>query len=639
MTTEADSIPYETVTLRGERLLVLAPHPDDEVIGCGGLLAAHLRDGRKVAVVIATDGGAAEAATGDVDAYRLTREQESLRGLAILGQPVDVRFLRFPDRSLASRTQQLGDALRQVLAELTPDLIAVPSPVEIHPDHLALSRAFCELVQKDGTLFAELATTRVLFYEVSQPIRPNTLLDISDVAEAKYEAVAAHATQLRVRDYVAFARGLNAYRAMTLPVGTRYAEAYWSMDLPLLRTTPFSEIQRSVSAAPIVTVTGESTPISVVVRTRNRPHLLKEALQSIRANSWPHEIIVVNDGGSHPEGIGEAKLIEHATARGRAEAGNAGAAAAVSPLLAFLDDDDLFYPEHLSTLSAASRSSPQHTAWYSDAVSAFLRIGASGTFEPESRQRLFGLDFDRDLLLLDNYIPLPALLFRADSFGETGGFDASFELFEDWDLLIRLSGRGTFVHLPVVTCEIRHFAGGDSITLAAPEGSDAFRAAKLKIWDKHRAEMNDEVFANAFERQKRRLSAMFSTLVEEKGQRHHSEVDLTRLLREKNELIGQLQKADGITREATLRIAALEPKLERALEEEAEARRASEVAAARGVEFQAAIEATQRSLLESQTTVGALYAEVHRLQGLLDTIYRSRTWKLHTIVEKVKGRG
>jgi len=41
---------------------------------------------------------------------------------------------------------------------------------------------------------------------------------------------------------------------------------------------------------------------------------------------------------------------------------------------------------------------------------------------------------------------------------------------------------------------------------------------------------------------------------------------------------------------------------------------------------------------ETQTTVQSLYAEVRRLQSMLDMIYASKTWKLHTIVEKVKGR-
>src|SRR5215217_793092 len=69
---EAETIPYEPAQLRGERLLVLAPHPDDEAIGCGGLIAQHLREHRSVRIVIVTDG----AEGGDAAA----REEEARRG-------------------------------------------------------------------------------------------------------------------------------------------------------------------------------------------------------------------------------------------------------------------------------------------------------------------------------------------------------------------------------------------------------------------------------------------------------------------------------------------------------------------------------------------------------------------------------
>jgi hypothetical protein len=63
------------------------------------------------------------------------------------------------------------------------------------------------------------------------------------------------------------------------------------------------------------------------------------------------------------------------------------------------------------------------------------------------------------------------------------------------------------------------------------------------------------------------------------------------------------------------------------------------VAIARLAELEPAFTASQTALAEMQRTNGALYAEVGRLQNLLDTIFRSRTWKLHAIVERMKGRG
>src|SRR3954462_15357013 len=114
---EAEAIPFEPQDLRGERLLVLAPHPDDEVIGCGGLVALHLRDGRKVHVVVATDG----AQAGDA----AQREAESRAALATLGDAT-IEFLSFPDRALAN-AHELDGHLAAVLRAWKPDLIAVPS--------------------------------------------------------------------------------------------------------------------------------------------------------------------------------------------------------------------------------------------------------------------------------------------------------------------------------------------------------------------------------------------------------------------------------------------------------------------------------------------------------------------------------
>jgi LmbE family N-acetylglucosaminyl deacetylase/glycosyltransferase involved in cell wall biosynthesis len=626
---EAEAIPYEPALLRGERLLVLAPHPDDEVIGCGGVVAQHLREHRAVRIVIATDG----AEAGDSAA----REDESRRGVALLG-PAEVVFLGFPDRALGDGA---AESLRAQLLEFRPDLVLVPSPVEIHPDHVALSRVFCEVVQRDESLFADLAVARVAFYEVSAPLpRPNALVDISDVAEAKYAAIAEHASQLAAHDYVAYARGLNTYRAMTLPNGeagkARFAEAYFVVDLPSLRTTPVSELQRSMGAAPTIEVTSEQLPVSVIIRTKDRPALLGEAIASVRATGYPCEIVVVNDGGARPsvEGV---TLIHHETSRGRSEAANAGVRAASNRFIAFLDDDDLFYPEHLVTLTNAARSA--HAAWYSDAVSAFLRPGENGSYETHSRQRLFAQDYDRELLLLDNYIPLPALLVERDTFLDLGGFDSAFDLFEDWDFLIRLSQRGTFLRVPRITCEVRHFEGGSSVVLAAPEGSPAFRAAKLQVWRKHAALIDNDVIANVFERQKHRAGTLYSDLVEAKGLADATQVEIARATRDGvetmntingyalrvRELEGALATSDAAARSAFAEMQILAGRLE---EKTIQAERLMrETIDLRAVNAEAA-----NGL--QQTRV-----EIARLNGLLEMIYRSKTWKVHTTLEKLRGRG
>ena len=627
MLVEAEAIPYEPAPLRGERLLIFAPHPDDEVIACGGLLAQHLGDRRSVRIVVVTDGTKATGAGDDAAAYRDLRERESRRGVEILGGKADIHFLRVPDRGLGD---DVGSALREHLAAFRPDLVCVPSAVEIHPDHVALSRAFCHLVQRDETLFADLASTRVAFYEVSQPLRPNILVDITDVAEAKYDAIRAHESQIALKDYVAYARGLNAYRAMTLPPDVKAAEAYRVMPLPELRTTAFSELRRDAGHAAAIEIVRPELAISVVIRTKDRPALLRDAIASVRAGEYPAQIIVVNDGGSRPEV--DATLIDHDRSRGRSEAMNSGVRAATGSHIAFLDDDDLFYAEHLPTLAAAAASATDKAAWYTDAVSAFVAMGPSGTWETRARHRIFAQDFDRDTLLIDNYIPLTTLLVRREDFLATGGFDAAFDLFEDWDFLLRLSERGDFVRIPRITCEVRHIEGAGSITLAAPEGSQRFRDAKLQVWAKHSGRMTPEVLATAFEKQKRRLHAVAASLVEETGRRGQTDTDLARLEREKGELIEQLGALHEARNANLMYIVQLEGNI-------AAYKSAAEAAGQETANLREVLEATQDALEAANAALRASGAEAERLQGLLDMIFRSRTWKMHTFLERIRGRG
>jgi LmbE family N-acetylglucosaminyl deacetylase len=621
---EAEAIPYEASQLRGERLLVLAPHPDDEVIGCGGLIALHLREGRNVRILVATDG----AEAGEAPA----REEECRRGVSRLGD-ADLRFLGFPDRAL---DESAAPVIRQHLLELRPDLILVPGPGEIHPDHLALSRLFCDLVQRDELLFADLATARVAFYEVSQPLRPNAIVDITPVSEQKYAAIGEHASQLEQRDYASYARGLNTYRAMTLPEEMTLAEAYHVVDLPVLRTTPFSRLRQAAGAPPLIETEQTSTPVSVVIRTKNRLALLREAIESVFATRYLCQIVVVNDGGESPAELlaslepaanQTVTMIEHSDSAGRAAAGNAGAKAAIHPLLTFLDDDDLHYAEHLQTLVNASRS--QHAGWYSDAVSSFLSVSPDGTYQPHSRLRLFAHDYDPGLLLIDNYIPLPALLLPRQTFLDAGGFDTAFDLFEDWDLLIRLTAKGPLLRIPRITCEIRHFESGSSVVLAAPEGSEQFRAAKLRIWNKHRGRIDDQLVAGVFEKQKRRVQTLFSELVETRGQ-----------------IADVRDSAAAADRQSIERQETIGRYVVRAAELEGALRSANETAAIALSSAMARLEALahENETLRSANRaagdeLGHTLAEIGRLQSLLDMIFRSKAWKLHTMVEKFRGRG
>jgi LmbE family N-acetylglucosaminyl deacetylase len=122
--------------------LVLAPHADDESLGCGGTIAARCAAGTRVVIAIATDGALSDQlgrAPGEVVAVR---QEEARAAAQVLGvTPADVRFLMLPDGGLDHHEAELVDALRALVIELDPGEILVSSRFDPHPDHRALHRA------------------------------------------------------------------------------------------------------------------------------------------------------------------------------------------------------------------------------------------------------------------------------------------------------------------------------------------------------------------------------------------------------------------------------------------------------------------------------------------------------------------
>lgn len=612
-------------------MLVLAPHPDDEVIGCGGLIALHRQEKRSVQTVVVTDGAAAGPSQGS-DSYRDSREQECVSGLAIIGAE-PAQFLRLPDRSLSASDQSLRDRIRSILNEVRPDLLLLPSPVEIHPDHEAIARVVCDLFQSDQSLQRAMPLCRVLFYEVSQPFRPNLLVDITAVAVEKYKAIATHESQIRLHDYERFARGLNEYRALSLEPDVKYAEAFWATSTSALIVTPWSKLRQEVSGSATAEVIAEEIAVTVVVRTKNRPHWLKEALQSIRSGEHAAAVAIVNDGGSSVREIASqhpgCSLIEHEQSRGRSEAMNIGVAAASTPFIAFLDDDDLFYPEHLSTLARASRTK-NFVAWYTDAVSTYHTLSESGDYTRGSSMRSYSRDYDRDMLRFDNYIPLTTLLLRKADFVSIDGFDPSFDLFEDWDFLLRLSEKGAFLRVPRITCEVRHFSGSDATMVSSPEGSEAFREAKLKVWKKHGVSLKPEETLRAFEAMKRSTQQMAREWSDTSGSKQHLEIDVARLERDKLLLIDQVGERQGQLSDLDRTLSQLHARISQ-LHGELESTRGHFNSSL------AQIESLTGTIAAHQLENSRIRGEVLRLNSMLEMIYGSKTWKLHEIVERARG--
>jgi len=214
-------IPYQAEALvPARRVLVLAPHPDDEIFGCGGALALYHAQGAAIQVVVLTDGTALAPAQDKTTTAR-TRADETQAALQVLGIG-PAQFWGWPDRGLADDPSWL-ERLRPELA--AADVVLAPSPTEIHPDHAALGRGVLRELQTWAEQGRTLPT--VMFYEVGVPLQPNFLLDISAVWALKSRAMACFVSQLAQQDYARHIEGLNAFRSYTLPPQVRYAEAYF----------------------------------------------------------------------------------------------------------------------------------------------------------------------------------------------------------------------------------------------------------------------------------------------------------------------------------------------------------------------------------------------------------------------------
>ena len=139
--------------------------------------------------------------------------------------------------------------------------------------------------------------------------------------------------------------------------------------------------------------------------------------------------------------------------QGRCLAGNAALAAASGELCCFLDDDDLFYAEHLEVLVAEWQQEPTLGAVYGLAFEVRTEIVSDNPwrYRDLTHKVVYRQEFNRALLWHHNYLPIQTVLFQRKLFLEFGGFDPELENLEDWNLWVRYSLHHDFRLIPKVT--------------------------------------------------------------------------------------------------------------------------------------------------------------------------------------------
>lgn len=224
--------PIEPITdFSATGVLVLAPHMDDETIGCGGSMLRHAEAGSRVTVCYTTDGhrgnpdlyrrtsDPAEIAEGEHETRRVRRAEAEAACKVLQASHID--WLDGLDGGLEP-TPELTAALRTLLDRDTPEVIYLPSPLDEHRDHWGTNRLLVAAWQA-GAHRPRL----VRGYEVWSPLVANRVADVTAVYQRKRDAMACFPSQLLTTDYARAMEGLDQYRAVHRFGGNGFAEAFW----------------------------------------------------------------------------------------------------------------------------------------------------------------------------------------------------------------------------------------------------------------------------------------------------------------------------------------------------------------------------------------------------------------------------
>lgn len=208
----------------GRYMLVVAPHQDDEIIGCGGALALHVASSHRAGIVVLQDGADGHQELGmRREEMTAMRNAESKRAASLLG--IEPRFLNHAN--LTSAAPAAADELAKIISETRADAIFAPFPLDGHPEHRAANYILAEALKKTG------ANVRVYGYEVWSLCIPNVIVVIDDVIDRKMEMLACFKFANSALDYTTSTKGLNMYHSRLLGAGMcRYAECFFEIATP-----------------------------------------------------------------------------------------------------------------------------------------------------------------------------------------------------------------------------------------------------------------------------------------------------------------------------------------------------------------------------------------------------------------------
>jgi glycosyltransferase involved in cell wall biosynthesis len=200
--------------------------------------------------------------------------------------------------------------------------------------------------------------------------------------------------------------------------------------------------------------------VSVLVPTYNRRRILPQALASVVRQTYRNlEIFVINDGGEDVSDIVRSfddprlVFINRRENRGKPSSLNEALGRVQGKYVAYLDDDDVYYSDHVERLVTALEEQTDCQVAYSDLYKTYCEELPDGRRVVLSKHVEISRDFDRYLMLYFNHVLHVSLMHRRDLLDKTGLYNEHLNILIDWDMTRRLAFFSDFHHVPALTGE------------------------------------------------------------------------------------------------------------------------------------------------------------------------------------------
>ena len=206
--------------------------------------------------------------------------------------------------------------------------------------------------------------------------------------------------------------------------------------------------------------------VTVILPTFNRPQYFNKALSSVLRQSYENiQVIVINDGGTDVSDIVDSfadtriVFINRKQNRGKACSLNEAFEYVQGKYISYLDDDDLYYPNHVEILVDTLENRTDCGVAYSDLYKAYCRVSQDGSRQVLSKVVEVSKDFDRFFMLYFNHVLHVSLMHRFDLIEKTGPYNENLDVLIDWDMTRRLAFFTDFQHVYEITGEYYHPMG------------------------------------------------------------------------------------------------------------------------------------------------------------------------------------